>query len=70
MTKFLKLPKETYFVAILAQSEFFLKTAVIPQHLNVKDTESSRILFHHYHHAKIIQSICSIHQIICEIYLV
>ena len=31
---------------------------------------SNQKLFHHYQHAKIIQSICSIHQIICEIHLI
>ena len=40
---------------------------MVPQHLDVNDTDKSRILFHHYQHAKIIQSICSNHHIICEI---
>ena len=40
---------------------------------NVKDTEdwsSNQKLFNHYEHAKIIQSICSIHQILSDIHLV
>ena len=32
------------------------------------DWPSNQILFHHYQHAKIIYSICSIHQIISEIH--
>ena len=31
---------------------------------------SNQKLLHHYQHAKIIQTICSIHQIICELYLI
>ena len=34
------------------------------------DWWSNQKLFHHHQHAKIIQSICSIHQIICEIHLI
>ena len=32
---------------------WLITTAVVPQHLDVKDTEKSRIIFHHYQHAKI-----------------
>ena len=65
--------KNPFLVVILAQREFFYQkhwlsiTAVVPCHLKVKDTEQSEILFHHYQHVKIIQSICSIHLIICDI---
>ena len=36
---------------------WLITTAVVPQHLDVKDTEKSRIIFHHYQHAKINQSV-------------
>ena len=65
-----KNPQKPSFVVIFTQRVFFLNssTAVVPQHLDAKDTEYRRIWFHHYQFPKIIQSIWSIHQIICEIY--
>ena len=50
-----KNPKKTSFVVIFTQRVFFLNssTAVVPQHLDVKDTEYRRILFHHYQLPKI-----------------
>ena len=48
----------------LNNTDFYLSTFAATK------IESSRILFHHYQHVKIVQSICSIHQIICDIHLV
>ena len=58
-------------MVILAQIEFFLNTPAKyncsgPPSFKSKRYRLSTILFHHYQHAKIIQSICSVHQIICE----
>ena len=71
MAKFLRLTKKTHFVVILAQIEFFLNILAKydysgPPAFKCKRYRLSTILFHHYQHAKFIQSICSIHYIICE----
>ena len=48
--------------------EILITTAVVPQHLDVKDTEYGR-LFYHDQQAKVIQSIHFIHEIIYEMHL-
>ena len=76
---FFKIKEKPYFGIICAQSDFFLKALAKyncsgPPAFKCKtytvDYHSNQILFHHYEHANIIQSICSIHQIICEIHLI
>ena len=81
MTKFFRITEKPYFGVIFAQRKFFLKTLAkyncsgppIIQMWKIESRlgwSSNQRLFHHYQHAKIIQSICSIHQIICEIHLI
>ena len=75
--KFFKIKEKLYFDIIFAQRKFFLKTLAkyncsgpAPKIQSRLGWPSNQKLFHHYQHAKIIQSICSIHQIICEIHLI
>ena len=71
-----KIKKNPYFGVNFAQKEFFLNTPVMYNcrgHPGSKcqickaDWSLNQKLFRHYQQAKIVQSICSIRQIICEI---
>ena len=77
MTKFFKIKEKPYCGVIFDYRKFFLKTlakyncsgfpAFKCQRYTV-DWPSHQKLFHHYQHAKTIQSIFSIYQMICEIH--
>ena len=77
--KIFKIKKKPYFGVTFAQREFFQKTlttyncssppAFKCQRYRV-DWSSNQKLLHHCVHAKTIQSICTIYQIICEIHLI
>ena len=66
--------KKHYLVVICVQKKFFLKT--LAQHncsgvpFRCQRYRVQYNIIHHYQHPKIIQSIRSIYQIICEIHLV
>ena len=79
MTKFLKIKKKPYLGVTFAQRKLFLKNLVIyscrgpPAFICQRygvDWPSNQKLFHYYQHAGTVQSICSIHQIICDIHLI
>ena len=79
MTKFFRINKKPYFGVTFAQRDFFLKplTMYSCRCLTTFKSQGYRVhrsskqkLFYHYQHAKIVQSICSIRQIICEIHLI
>ena len=73
--KFSKYRKNPYFGHTFAQRELFLETLAMYNYRNIPafkcqryrvDWLSNQKLFHHYQHAKMIHSVCSIYQIICE----
>ena len=75
--KVFKIKKKPCFVVIFAQREFFLKTSAKYNYSGWQafkyqkyrlDWQPKQKLFHHWEHANIIQSVCSIYQIICEIH--
>ena len=76
MAKFFKLKKEPYIVVTFAQWECFLKTLAmyncrgLPafkcQRYRVYWSSNQKLL-HYYQHARTVQKICSVYQIICEI---
>ena len=79
MVKFFKIKKKPYFGVTFSQRGFFLKTSAMyncrdPPAFKCQryrvDCSSNQKLFHHYLHARTVQSICSIHQIICKIHLI
>ena len=76
MTQFFFLKKKPHFGIFFAQREIFQifqlsTTALVSQHyLNVKYTEKTGHQTKNYQHAKVIQQVCTIHEIICEIHLI
>ena len=75
MTKIFKTKKKPYFGVIFAQREFFLKTMatyncrgplVFKYQRYRVDWSSNQKSLQRYQQAKIVQSICSIHHIICR----
>ena len=74
MRNFYKIKKKTYFRVIFPKENFSQKlwlavvpTAFVCQRYRVYWTKNQK-LFRHHQHAKIIQSISTIHQIRCEIH--
>ena len=77
MTKIFEIKEKPGFWVIFEHT-FFLKNPVKfnyssspgKRQIHTVDWPSNQKLFHHYLHAKIIRSIYSIYQIICEIHLI
>ena len=79
MAKFFKLKKKPCFVVTFAQQEFFLKTLAIYNCRGLPEFKyqryrvywsSNQKLLNYYQHARTVQTICSVYQIICEIHLI
>ena len=62
-------PKREFFLKTMADYNCSSPPAFKCQRYSV-DWSLNQKLFHHYQHATIIQTICSIHQIICELHLI
>ena len=79
MTEFFEIKKKTYFGVIFSPKGILPKNSgkykcIGPPTFTCQkyrvDWPSNQKLFHHYQHPKIIQPICSIHEITCEIHLI